>query len=237
MALAQVRPDRIRVASGVMKDLLIKKVPPEYPANAGQPRGDVLLNIVIDQQGNVVRVRLISGHPEFAPAAIDAVKQWKYKPYLLNGVPFKVETSVVVNFKPDDHLPTGVVGDQPGGIPPEEVGGIAPSTGSTEPIPPMSATPNRVRIASSITQKRLIFAAAPEYPAEAKAKHIEGQVILKIIIDKQGRVANAELISGHPILAPAAINAVKQWKYEPYLLNNKPVEVETRATVTFSLKP
>jgi protein TonB len=59
--------------------------------------------------------------------------------------------------------------------------------------------------------------------------------VLKVIIDKEGNVANIQLISGHPMLAPPAIEAVKQWKYRPYLLNDAPVEIETQVTVNFTL--
>ena len=59
--------------------------------------------------------------------------------------------------------------------------------------------------------------------------------MLKVIIDKEGNVANIQLISGHPMLAPPAIEAVKQWKYRPYLLNDAPVEIETQVTVNFTL--
>ena len=60
---------------------------------------------------------------------------------------------------------------------------------------------------------------------------------MRVIIDKQGNVANIQLISGHPLLAPPAIDAVKQWKYKPYLLNQTPVEVETQVSVNFTLVP
>jgi protein TonB len=60
---------------------------------------------------------------------------------------------------------------------------------------------------------------------------------MQVILDKQGNVANIQLISGHPLLAPPAIDAVKQWKYKPYLLNETPVEVETQVQVNFTLVP
>jgi len=75
----------------------------------------------------------------------------------------------------------------------------------------------------------------PEYPSDAREQHIQGVVILKVNIDKEGNVYNVELISGHPLLAPAAMAAVRQWKYKPYLLNGMPVEVETQVQVNFVL--
>jgi protein TonB len=69
----------------------------------------------------------------------------------------------------------------------------------------------------------------------AKAARIQGDVVLKAIIDREGNIQDLQLMSGHPMLAPAAIEAVKQWRYRPYLLNGQPVEVETTITVIFTL--
>jgi protein TonB len=82
----------------------------------------------------------------------------------------------------------------------------------------------------------LVSKVQPEYPPDAKEQRIQGVVVLQAIIDKEGGVANLQLISGHPLLAPAAIEAVKQWKYKPYLLNNTPLEVDTQIQVNFTLQ-
>lgn len=91
---------KVRVSAGVSAGLLASKVPPIYPPLARQARiqGTVVLKAVINQTGDVVGLELISGHPMLAPAAIDAVKQWKYRPYLLNENAVSVETQVSVNF-------------------------------------------------------------------------------------------------------------------------------------------
>lgn len=75
----------------------------------------------------------------------------------------------------------------------------------------------------------------PEYPSEAKEKHIEGTVLLNVDIDKEGNVARVELISGDPLLAPAAMDAVLERKYRPLLLNGEPVAVETTVQMKFAL--
>jgi protein TonB len=84
-------------------------------------------------------------------------------------------------------------------------------------------------------QGLLVSKVQPEYPAEAKDQRVEGAVVLKVTVDKEGNVANIQLISGHPLLAPAAIEAVKQWKYKPFLLDGIPLAVETQVTVNFTL--
>jgi protein TonB len=101
MAVPKVAtPQRVRVSSGVSTGLLTRKVNPNYPPLARQARiqGTVILQAEISITGDIQNLRLISGHPMLAPAAIEAVKQWKYKPYLLNGEPVEVETTVQVNF-------------------------------------------------------------------------------------------------------------------------------------------
>ena len=95
--------------------------------------------------------------------------------------------------------------------------------------------PQRVRVSQGVMQTLVTKKVNPDYPPDAKKDHVQGVVVLRLRIDKQGNVADAQLISGHPALAQAAIDAVKQWKYRPYLLNNNPVEVETQVTVNFTL--
>jgi periplasmic protein TonB len=81
----------------------------------------------------------------------------------------------------------------------------------------------------------LIYKPQPVYPPMARAARIQGAVVLRAIISKNGTIENLEALSGHPLLLPAAIEAVKQWRYRPYVLNGEPVEVETRVTVNFIL--
>jgi TonB family protein len=82
---------------------------------------------------------------------------------------------------------------------------------------------------------RFIRKVEPVYPEEAKIARIEGAVDIHIVIGTDGRVMQATLISGDPILATAAIDAIRQWQYEPILLNGIPVEMDTKVTVSFRL--
>jgi protein TonB len=75
----------------------------------------------------------------------------------------------------------------------------------------------------------------PVYPTEAKDQGLQGVVLMNVRIDKEGSVSNVEVVSGEPSLAAAAVEAVRQWKYRPYLLNGKAVEVETQVQVSFTL--
>jgi TonB family protein len=79
----------------------------------------------------------------------------------------------------------------------------------------------------------LVTKVNPNYPPEAQRQHVDGMVLLHIDIDENGNVSKVEPVSGHPLVIPAAIDAIKQWKYKPYLLNQKPVEVETTVLIKF----
>ncbi len=132
---------------------------------------------------------------------------------------------------------TGVVGGVPGGVP----GGIDGRRHRQcfEAVrlvaAPKIATPTRVRVSSGVVSGLLVRKVPPTYPPLARQARIQGVVVLQAQISKDGTIQNLQLISGHPMLAPAAIEAVKQWKYRPYLLNGEPVEVDTQVQVNFTL--
>ncbi len=89
------------------------------------------------------------------------------------------------------------------------------------------------RDAALVAEKKLTGRVEPQYPQMAKIAHIQGDVVLHILIDKQGHVANAKAKTGHPILIQAALDAVRKWDYQPFLLNGQPVDVESSVTVKF----
>ena len=131
---------------------------------------------------------------------------------------------------------SGVVGGVPGGVPGGQMGGVIGGIISSAPVAvPKVATPQRVRVSQGVTQGLLIRKVQPNYPPLARQARIQGAVQLQAEISKEGTIENLRLISGHPMLAPAAIEAVKQWRYKPYILNGEPVEVETQITVNFTL--
>lgn len=140
-------------------------------------------------------------------------------------------------------LPTGgVVGGVPGGIPGGQlggvIGGIIGQTSKLSIIPRLAAPamPKRIRVSQGVTQGMLISKVEPVYPMLAMQARIQGQVLLHAIISRTGEITELSLISGHPMLAPAAIDAVRRWRYRPFLLNGEPIEVETSVTVNFQLQ-
>ena len=133
----------------------------------------------------------------------------------------------------------GVVGGVPGGIPGGQLGGVIGSVISSSSLAAVPkfipVTPQRIRISGGVTKGLLIHRVEPTYPPLARAARVQGDVVLSAIIDTNGQIQNLQLVSGHPMLVPAAITAVRQWRYKPYLLNGQPVEVETTVTVIFTL--
>jgi protein TonB len=110
-------------------------------------------------------------------------------------------------------------------------------SGGTQPVLPAAPPPTvtyPIRL-SHISEGDIIHKIQPVYPALARSAHIQGTVLLQAAISKLGTIERLRVISGHPMLAGAAIDAVSQWRYRPYVLNNEPVEVETQITVNFSL--
>jgi protein TonB len=136
---------------------------------------------------------------------------------------------------PPDLGAGGVPGGVPGGIPGGAAGGVIGGIVSSTANIPRQVIPQRVRVSTGVATGLLIRKVTPNYPQLAKQARIQGTVVLQAEISKDGTIQNLQLISGHPMLAPAAIEAVKQWRYKPYLLNGEPVAVETQVVVNFSL--
>ena len=118
---------------------------------------------------------------------------------------------------------------------PAPSGNPAGSDTRSTTTPPPGMVARRVQISDEVSRALCTTKIAPVYPPIARQARVQGDVILKAVIGKSGDVLNLQFISGPPMLAQAAIRAVKQWKYEPYLLNGTPVEVETQVTVSFRL--
>lgn len=135
-------------------------------------------------------------------------------------------------------IPGGIPGGAPGGV----IGGIIGAVPTAAPPPPPKVKekpkpepPKRIRVGGNVQAARLVNQPKPVYPPLARQARIQGTVRFNAIIGKDGRIENLTLVSGHPLLVPAATAAVKQWVYKPTLLNGEPVEVVTVIDVNFTL--
>jgi TonB family protein len=188
----------------------LQRFAPKYPPLAWQARitGVVKLNAIIAVDGSVKKIEVISGHPLLVPAALDAFKDWKFPPQ-------SRDTSGVFD------IPFTL----PAGDPPE----LALET------PRKMVAPARIKVGPNVFAARLIRKVDPVYPAQARAENIQGDVTVQILVDTAGHVTEVTPIEGNPVLAAAAVDAVRQYAYQPTLLNGNPVEVTTNVVVPFRL--
>jgi protein TonB len=144
----------------------------------------------------------------------------------------------------EDELPPpsaggGVVGGLSGGVASGVLGGILGGVSAAPPPPPppveKKAPPSRIRVGGNVQSAKLVRQPKPVYPQLAKQARIQGVVKLHALISKEGTIENLTVISGHPLLVPSALEAVKQWVYQPTQLNGEPVGVETEIDVNFTL--
>ena len=383
------------LAPEVAAALAVKRVPAVYPekARVNGIQGNVVLSVVISELGDVENATVVSGDPALAEAAVQSIRQWKYKPYTIDGKPTPMQTQITFGFhmkSPPPLAPPGSfhegkyvnplfeiiyplsgewvrettlmrqrVASTPEGqgsqvllaalhVPPKSDGLEADSSlvlmatapppegdlkryltdlavqlraakeakqrGEVVPFniaglpgyradfkptagpaqyqailcvlakgymlrwsiladsgaaleeavatvgtiskyepgpakpevaePPAAATPaagsaeetpNRVQVSSGVTAGFLIKKVEPIYPPAAKSGHIQGDVVLRAVIDKSGNIIDLEAISGPIELVPTSVNAVRQWKYRPYLLLGKPIELVTTVEVHYRL--
>src|SRR5579859_6884754 len=133
-------------------------------------------------------------------------------------------------------MDAGVQGGVPGGVPGGSMGGVIGGViGGMGAPPPPKPTQTRIRQGGNVTAAMLVNRVQPVYPPLARQTRISGTVRLHAIIGKDGSVQQLEVIQGHPLLVQAALDAVRQWRYRPTLLNGEPVEVDTTIDVIFSL--
>jgi len=202
--------DAVRAVGDVKPPKLLKVVEPVYPevARKAQVEGVVILEARTDQDGNVENARILRSIPLLDQAAIDAVKQWKYEPLVIDGKSRKVLFTVTVRF--------------------------ALKTGDKEKDLEKFAQ-GAVKAVGDIKPPKLLHSVEPVYPEEAKKAGVEGVVILSAKADATGHVQDVMILRSVPLLNKAAIDAVKQWVYEPMLINNVPQSVVFTVTVRFQL--
>jgi len=201
----------VRAVGNIKPPKLVKAVDPIYPEKArkAQVEGLVILEARTDEKGNVEDAKVLKSIPVLDQAAIDAVKQWKYEPMVINGKPQKIVFTLTVNFrlKPSDMEKALEKFAQ----------GVVKAEGTISP-------------------PRLIRSVDPVYPEEARKAGIQGVVILAAKTDATGHVQDVMILRPIPALNQAAIEAVRQWVYEPYMKDGKPTPIVFTVTVQFMLK-
>jgi periplasmic protein TonB len=166
----------------------------------------------------------------------------------------RTTSAPIIPFVQPGHIPHDIpVGDEQSSLPPATTTACPGCTGlgardglpnifvsgSDNVLPPPppkpAARPSRPFRTSHMLEGNLIHQVQPIYPPLARTARIQGSVVLSAVIAKDGTIKNLRVLSGHPMLVAAAIDAVRRWRYRPYILNDEPIEVETQITVNFSL--
>ena len=216
----EAAPQRVEVEKRVSHGFLLTRVDPVYPPMARQARihGIVLLRAVINKEGSIEELTLVSGHPLLVQAAIDAVKQWKYKPYLLNSEPVEVGTEIQVNFTLSPSEPPAFANAAPA-APMDGV--VGPSPRPEEGVNPDGKLYHRGEGASN---PRIIAQVNPEFSEKARQAKFQGRCVLSIIIEQDGTPSNIRVVSKLGMgLDEKAIEAVKQWRFQPAMKDGHPV--------------
>ena len=194
----------------------VKYVDPIYSEIARQARaeGDVVLAVRTDEQGRVEAHKILRSIRLLNDAAVESVRQWVYEPLLVNGQPRKAAFIVTVNFVLSAARPNE---ERWRRVPKEFLAGA-------------------VRFEEGIGQPKRVKAVEPGYPTDARMGRVEGTVILAVRTDEQGNVENIFVLRSIPILNPAAIEAVRQWVYEPLVVDGQPRKAVFPVTIVFKLK-
>jgi protein TonB len=149
---------------------------------------------------------------------------------------FVAPVEVPAEIRPEESLDIGFAGGVPGGVeggvPGGVVGGVVGGL-PAEPPPP----PRVVRIGGQIVAPKLLRRVEPVYPELARLSRVSAVLILECRVDTRGYVTSAKVLRGHQLLDEAALEAVKQWRYQPLLLNGEPTEFILTVTFVFSMKP
>src|ERR1700690_3058625 len=182
---------------------------------SGEEDRTVVVELVLRKSGAVRSATVAKGATIFREAAIKAVKKRNYK-NLMYVWPFQPQITVEVKFPQDTGASPEIRQVLPAGV------GCLPA-------------PSRGRVFQTVMANRLLSRVEPVYPSEAQSERVAGVVVVRVVTDKSGEVSNADYVSGPPALVPAAIKAVKQWKYQPYLINGESIEVETTVEISFTL--
>jgi protein TonB len=143
----------------------------------------------------------------------------------------------IIKEEAEPDMGAGMAGGVPGGVAGGSMGGVLGGVigGMGAPPPPKPKATGPVKVGGNVQAARIINRINPVYPPLARQTRINGTVRLHAIISKDGSIQQLEVISGHPLLQQSALDAVRQWRYQPTLLNGEPVEVDTTIDVIFSL--
>ena len=175
-----------------------------------------MVRVGVSENGDVESTEVINGNPVLAQAAVDAAKNGNSNPILRTVHPRKAAVNLLFAFvlldtdSRPDVTAESLAQDTPRGL-------------------------ITVRLTGGGSGKMVVHRVEPDYPYIAKAARVQGTVVMFAVIGKDGGIHDLRLVSGHPLLAKAALGAVMQWRYKPFLLDGQPIDVQTTIETHFSL--
>ncbi|MBA2378451.1 MAG: TonB family protein [Blastocatellia bacterium] len=209
------------IRGGVLNGKAREMPRPEYTDDmrALELSGAVRVAVTIGVDGDIVSAELAAPendddpepHPLLVDAALNAVYKAKFSPTVLSGSPVQVTGMIVYNFNPGQTFP---------------VVGAGPSDDSSE----LGAIR---QISGGVLNGKALELPRPEYPAAARAVYASGTVTVQVVIDENGLIINAAAVSGHPLLRPAAVEAARNAKFAPTMLQGTPVKISGVITYNF----
>ena len=174
------------------------------------------MRVTISEGGDVEAAKVTKypggdhGADELYASALEAIRQWKFEPYAKKGHAKKVATTFLLRFVPDDRV---------------SLDGLEHKFAIVAGQPIEMTYPEAM---STLT--RLVI---PAYPKEAMAMHLSGLGFVDVVIGKNGEVANVRKVRAHALIADAAVDAIRQWRFEPYKVKGDPIEVSTKVEILF----
>jgi TonB family protein len=197
---------------------LLKSVDPVYPEIARQAKveGYVTLDIRTDMTGRVKKVRILRSIPLLDQAAVDAVRQWVFQPVIVDGTAVEAVFTMGFCFSPE-YRPSGF-------------------SGTVWMFPRDKISDGAVKVEGQIPPPKCIKSVPPVYPEIARNARVEGPVILGVRTDEKGKVEAVSVLRSIPLLEQAAVDAVRQWVYEPLIIKGKPHKAAFTVTIGFWLE-
>jgi TonB family protein len=211
---------------------LLRQVLPAYPKDARKAKveGEVVLEIVIADNGSIKVIHVVSGPPVLADAAVKAVHLWQYEPAVVANTGPGVRTKITMNFRLHNKNVSVAEGPQELYAPPPATLLPTKQAASEDGTGPIYTVGGRV------TVPHVIYDPEPEYSTAAREAKIEGTVILKFILTAEGKPHDIKVIKSlRSDLDQKANDAVNEWKFEPATKDGKPVAVELVVQVDFRL--
>lgn len=214
LSTQEMEDDVVKVEGQIPPPKRIKYVAPHYPEIAKQAKveGVVMLGIRTDKQGKVEAIKVLRSIPLLDKAAIDAVRKWEYEPLMIDEKIYKAAFTVSLRFS-GDGLSIDVSSIR---IPPDFLG-------------------DAVRIEEDVARRMLIKYVEPIYPLKARQGRVEGFVVLGVRINESGEVEDIKVLRSIPVFDKAAADAVKQWIYQPPIINGESRKIAFIVSVRFQL--